>query len=212
MKPTLFETLQFHSGRILFLREHLERLLRSAGHFKIKRGRVRITLEAYPYIPPSLYKRGADLVIARSIRNDPPSKSRFKTLPRQMKEMAAGEAKRKKADEAILLNKAGRVTECSSSNIFLVKNKNLITPPLSEGLLDGITRQEVLKIARQLKIRVRVQPISLKELFQADEIFITSSLKEILPVRSIDKKKMGDQVPGRQTHRLMKAYAKNLRR
>ncbi|MBI1909494.1 MAG: aminotransferase class IV [Deltaproteobacteria bacterium] len=207
MIPTLFETLQFRKGKILFLKEHLTRLLRSARHFGIERAKVRVTLQPHHFFPPSLYQRGAKLIIARSVKNDSPLRSSHKTLPRQTKEKAAEEAKRKKAHEAILLNKAGRVTECSSSNIFLVKNGRLITPPLSEGLLDGITRQKVFKIGRRLKIPTRTCPVSRKELFGADEVFITSSLKGILPVRRIDRKEIG-KTPGPVTTRLMKAYKK----
>ncbi|MDO8644908.1 MAG: aminotransferase class IV [bacterium] len=209
MKPTLFETLKFKNGKFSFLKEHLARLSCSARHFGIQKGRVRVTLEPFPFFPPSAYKKGIRLVIARSVENDPYPKSLHKTIKRPPKEKATRERKRKGVDEAILLNKEGRVTEGATSNIFLVKEKILMTPPLEEGVLSGITRSYVLKLARRLKIKTRVCSFGPEKLFGAEEVFITSAIKEILPVRSVDRIKIGRGRPGPITRRLMTAYRKS---
>jgi len=110
--------------------------------------------------------------------------------------------------EAILI-KNGFVTEGSSSNVFVVKGGVLLTPPLSEGILAGITRQVILKIAETAHIPCREQAFSIDELRQADEIWIASSIREIVPVVELDDQPVGDGKPGpvwQTMSRLFQAY------
>jgi branched-chain amino acid aminotransferase len=121
--------------------------------------------------------------------------------------LAIREAQAKGATEAILLNQRGEVAEGASSNVFLVQKGVLVTPPLSAGILAGITRVVVLERARELSLPAREQPVSLPELLAADEVFVTSSIREVLPVRTIDGRLVGaDGRPGPLTVRLLAAF------
>ena len=95
-------------------------------------------------------------------------------------------------DEAIMLNSSGYVVEASAENIFLVKNSILYTPPISSGALEGITRDTVIDIAQRNNINVIFENISRDELYYFDEIFLTGTASEIVPVGHIDHRKIGN--------------------
>lgn len=99
------------------------------------------------------------------------------------------------ADEAIL-NRDGKITEGAASNIFIVQNGKIITPPKDECLLPGITRDLILEIAESAGLDYAEEEISLAQLQSADEIWLTSSTKEILPVTQLDDKPVGNGKPG----------------
>ncbi|MGJ0485016.1 MAG: D-amino acid aminotransferase [Methylomicrobium sp.] len=118
------------------------------------------------------------------------------------------EASERGGAEAILV-KNGFVTEGSSSNVFAVRNGTLITPPLSHDILPGITRAVILKIAEAHHISYREQSISIDDLKQADEIWIASSIREIVPVIELDGRPIGAGKPGpvwQTVHSLFQAY------
>ena len=120
--------------------------------------------------------------------------------------IATQEAKRNGFDEAILLDHNGNVSEAPGENIFIVREGQLITPPLSSSALNGITRDAVIKIARNLNIDVIETEIARSELTISDEIFLTGTAAEITPIISIDSKKIGDGKPGNITKRMMGEY------
>lgn len=136
--------------------------------------------------------------IVSSYRLDP-QLSRYKTANRLPYLLAQAEAERAGADEALLLNTTGNVAEFNTANIFVVKNAQLITPPLSDGPLPGITRQAVLALAAEARITVAERSVWPEFLRQADEVFATNSLIEILPVVSWGR-------PGPVTKQLQAAY------
>ena len=109
-------------------------------------------------------------------------------------------------DESIMLNYDNKVAEGSAENIFLVNDGKIITPPLSAGILPGITRDSVIKIAKAEKLSITEKNCSLKELFAADEVFMTGTASEIKPVTEIDDKAIGDGNPGRVTLKLHKIF------
>lgn len=118
------------------------------------------------------------------------------------------EASERGGAEAILV-KNGFVTEGSSSNVFAVRNATLITPPLSHDILPGITREVILKIAESNHISYREQSISINDLRQADEVWIASSIREIVPVIELDGRTIGTGGPGpvwQTVYRLFQAY------
>ena len=100
----------------------------------------------------------------------------------------------------------GFITEGASSNIIIVKNDTLITPPKSEHLLPGITRDLVIELCRTHNIPHELRAIPKKELFEADEVWVTSSTKEIIPVISIDDQPVGNGHIGDGWHRITKLY------
>ncbi len=120
--------------------------------------------------------------------------------------IATQEAKRSGFDEAILLDHSGNVSEAPGENIFIVREGQLITPPLSSSALNGITRDAVIKIARDLDIEVLETEIARSELTISDEVFLTGTAAEITPVISVDGKKIGDGKPGDITRKMMSEY------
>jgi branched-chain amino acid aminotransferase len=109
--------------------------------------------------------------------------------------------------EAILLDYFGYVSEGSGENIFLVKNGILYTPPLSSSILEGITRDSVMKIAKDLGLEVRIEFIPREALYVADEIFLVGTAAEVTPVISVDKVKIGDGEVGRITRMIQQKYS-----
>jgi branched-chain amino acid aminotransferase len=120
--------------------------------------------------------------------------------------MALGSARRRGAHEAVLLDAEGRVAEGASSNIFSLSGNRLHTPALSVGILEGITRHKVIELAREIGLSVEEGEILPDELQQADELFLTSTLREVLPVVRVDGDVVGDGTPGPMTHELRRLY------
>ena len=120
--------------------------------------------------------------------------------------IATQEAKRNGVDEAILLDHNGNVSEAPGENIFIVRNGQLITPSLKSSALEGITRDAVIKIARDLDIDVVEREIARRELVISDEIFLTGTAAEITPIISMDSEKIGNGKPGIITKKMMQKY------
>ncbi|TAK15309.1 MAG: branched-chain amino acid transaminase, partial [Nitrosarchaeum sp.] len=120
--------------------------------------------------------------------------------------IATQEAKRSGFDEAILLDHNGNVSEAPGENIFIVREGQLITSPLSSSALNGITRDAVIKIARDLDIDVTETEIARSELTVSDEIFLTGTAAEITPIIAMDGKKIGNGKPGDITKKMMSEY------
>ena len=121
--------------------------------------------------------------------------------------LATQDAKKRKFDEAILLDKDNKVSEAPGENIFIVKNDILITPPLSSSALDGITRKSILEFSKNMKIKSKIKEISSDELKNADEVFLTGTAAEITPVIKIETKKIGNGKAGEMTKQIMNAYS-----
>lgn len=118
---------------------------------------------------------------------------RVKSLNYLNNVLAKSEAKRQGADEALILNQAGRVCEASVANIFVVKGDALTTPPSSEGTLAGITRQSTIEIARSLAIPVIEVPLTRLDLLDADEVFLTGSGAGVVNVGALDGQAIGKE-------------------
>jgi branched-chain amino acid aminotransferase len=120
--------------------------------------------------------------------------------------LARVEALKAGFDEAIMLNRNGMVVEASAENIFIVKNNSLITPPVASGALNGITRDSILTLAKEYKIRYEIRDISRDELYLADELFLTGTAAEVRPVGEIDNRLIGDGKAGIITKRLRSSF------
>lgn len=116
------------------------------------------------------------------------------------------EARRRGFEEVILLNERGELAECTSANLFSVRGDLLVTPPLSSGCLAGVTREVLLEIGEQINLPIREQTLSLKELYESEEVFITSTSRELLPVARVEDHRV-PQAPGPVTTRLSKAFS-----
>lgn len=155
--------------------------------------------------PPEWYDRGAPVVVAKSVIADQPFISNIKSTNYLVKMMARAEAAKAGAADALLTDGHGHFMEGSATNLFLVKKGVLITPAIPEGILPGVTRSVVLGVADTLDIPWDESPITEKMLKDADEIFLTGSTSEVLPVREVKgicKKK----APGAVTRDLWTGY------
>ncbi len=169
---------------------------------------VLVQAEDYRPYPEKVYRKGFSVVTASVRRNSLSPLSRYKSTSYLDSILARQQAREAGADEALCLNEKGLLAEASMSNIFLVTAGAVRTPGLGCGILPGITRHTVLNLAQRLGINTLEQDIRPDELLNADEVFLTSSLVEVMPVTSIDGKLVASGRPGQLTRRLMAAYKK----
>jgi branched-chain amino acid aminotransferase len=120
--------------------------------------------------------------------------------------LAMREAQSRGAEEPVLLNQEGFVAEGASTNVFLARGGKVFTPPLSAGILAGITREVVLELLPGLGIPFREESLRLEDLLAADEAFMTSTTREVVPVKQVDETPIGDGRPGPLTRRVMEAF------
>jgi branched-chain amino acid aminotransferase len=118
--------------------------------------------------------------------------------------LAKVEALKAGYDEAILLSPQGYVSECTGENIFVVRHGRIVTPPVSAGALEGITQSSVMTIARDLGIECEVGNILRSDLYTADEAFLTGTAAEVVPIRSVDDRELGE--PGPVTRQVQEMY------
>jgi len=163
-----------------------------------------------PLPPHALADAPVTLAVA-SLRLDPGSPLAGHKITSFLPYLTARrEAVRAGADEALLLNHAGRVAECSTANLFAVIDGTVCTPPLSDGPLPGIVRAVVLDLCDRLGLLARESLLTVDAMGNADEVFITNSLREVAPVRAIDGTALPD-APGPVTRRIADAYAQRVR-
>ena len=157
--------------------------------------------------PPELYDRGLEIVTSTVRRNIPEALNpRIKSLNYLNNILAKIEANRQGAPEAIMLNQDGLVAECTADNIFIIKNGKISTPPAYMGALGGITKDTVVEIAKSLNKNVCEEVFSRYEVYTADEMFLTGTGAEVIPVTSVDGRKIGDGTVGKLTKELITAY------
>jgi branched-chain amino acid aminotransferase len=120
-------------------------------------------------------------------------------------------ARRKGATEALMLNQAGQLCECSQTNFFLVLDGDLVTPPLDAGLLPGITRAFVLSLAADVGVPARETACTVADLARASEAFLTGTTREITPVVTVDGRPIGTGRPGPITLKLLEAFRARVR-
>jgi branched-chain amino acid aminotransferase len=157
--------------------------------------------------PPELYQKGMEIVTVPTVRNlHSALNPAVKSLNYLNNIMAKIEATNAGCEEAIMLNAEGFVSECTGDNIFIVKGKELQTPPLSAGALYGITRQVVMDLGAEQGLKVREATLTRYDLFNADECFLTGTGAEIVPVVKIDGRVIGTGKPGAATQELVVKY------
>ncbi|ACG73969.1 aminotransferase class IV [Anaeromyxobacter sp. K] len=157
--------------------------------------------------PARAYAEGVPVAIASVRRASPAAVDpAAKTGAHLSHVLAVREARAVGAHEALLLDDAGMVTEGSSSNVFAVVGGRLRTPPLAAGILEGVTRGVVLRLARETGVPVEEAPLRVEALESADEAFLTSTMREILPVVRVGSRPVGTGRPGAVTERLHRAF------
>jgi branched-chain amino acid aminotransferase len=147
--------------------------------------------------PKEFYENGLKIVTASTIRNHSAALSpRIKSLNYLNNIMAKIEGLQAGCVEALMLNAKGEIAECTGDNIFLVKRGKLLTPPIDAGILEGITRDAVIELAQEAGLEVKQIPLTKHDVYIADEIFLTGSAAEIIPVVDVDSRTIGNGKPG----------------
>jgi branched-chain amino acid aminotransferase len=170
---------------------------------------VNVSIAVWPwgtYLGDEGIRNGIRLKISSWRRHDP------NTMPPAAKgtgmyinsSMAKVEALKAGYDEAVMLSPQGNVSECTGENIFIVKAGAIITPPTSAGALEGITQDSVRRIAEDLGVDYRVENLLRSDLYTADEAFLSGTAAEVVPIRSVDDRELGD--PGPITRQIQETY------
>ena len=163
--------------------------------------------------PRETYENGMTLITASTIRNHPGALSaRIKSLNYLNNILAKIEGTDAGSVEALMLNHKGEVAECTGDNIFIIKNGVLKTPSADAGILEGITRNAVLELAREAGIPTQETTLIRHDLYVADEMFLTGTAAEVVPVVSLDGRQIGDGKPGSITRRLLELFHEMTRR
>ncbi len=153
------------------------------------------------------YQRGFSLKTSTVRRNPYSPLASIKSLNYLDNILAKEEAVKRGFDEALLLNTQGWLSECSCSNIFFVRNQKLFTPSTDCGLLDGITRKMIIKqLAISLNMELYSGKYRLKDLYAADEVFITNSVLQIMPVKKVNVRMIGGEIVGEVVQKLINEY------
>jgi len=162
--------------------------------------------------PQELYENGLEVITAATMRNHPNAVNpRLKSLNYLNNILAKIEAIDAGTLEAVMLNHLGYVAECTGDNLFIVRDAVVFTPPIAAGILEGITRDEIIAIAREQGTEVREENLTRQDLYVADECFLTGSAAEVVPVVRIDKRPIGDGKPGPVTKRLAEEFRRRTR-
>ena len=165
---------------------------------------IAANIELYP---PELYETGLPLITCSTRRNSPSSLDPgIKSLNYLNNIIAKIECIRAGVQEGIMLTRDGMVSECTGDNIFIVRDAELITPPVSAGILDGITRGVVIDCAEHEGIEVSERLFPVTQVYNADECFLTGTAAELIPVIEVDGRIVGDGKPGAVTKRLLNRF------
>lgn len=172
---------------------------------------VVIQLRAIPDYPGETFSVGWKLIVARTRRNSPSAiNPGIKSTNFLNNVLAKREAVEAGVNEALMLNQQGFIAESTTSNFFMVKAGQLRTPPASDGILPGITRETIMNLAVEAGVPVWERSVEVDAAKGADEAFLTLTSAGVIPVVSIDGCAVGDGRPGRVTHQLLRLYANHV--
>jgi branched-chain amino acid aminotransferase len=168
-----------------------------------------IIVIAKPHVSPSaeIFDRGVKVALVPIVRNHPGSVNPLiKSNNLLNNALAMQEAFRRGGFEGVMRNYRGELAECTQSNLFVVKNGAALTPPIDAGLLPGITREFLFDVGREAGISVREAVLRDDDLFGADESFLTSTTREVVPIVRVDDRTIGTGHPGPVTRALLDGY------
>jgi len=158
-----------------------------------------------PY-PPEYYNKGMTVIISDYKQNPLEPTAGHKTINYFNRLLALQQAQLKQAGEALWFTTANHLAEGCISNVFLVHNEVLLTPPLATPVLPGIIRKLVLELAGQNGIKAEEKPLTIQDLLQASEVFLTNSIMELMPITRIEKHAVGNEKPGPLYQKLHDLY------
>lgn len=174
---------------------------------KCKKASVIIITDNIVLYPQELYEKGMAIITVPTSRNLPNALNpAVKSLNYLNNIMAKIEAKHCGYNEAIMLDPNGNVAECTGDNVFVVKNGELITPATYVGALKGVTRDAIIELARKKGITVRETVLTRHEIYNAEEMFLTGTAAELIPIVEVDARKIGNGEPGSVTLSLLKEF------
>jgi branched-chain amino acid aminotransferase len=252
----VFEGIRVYSGNVFRMKEHIDRLYRSAKSillnipytkeeltdiivrtvqknqfqdayirvvvsrgvgdlgldpYNCKKPQVVVIAEPLSIFPKHLYETGIEIITVATRRNRPDVLSpKVKSLNYLNNVLVKIEAHLANVSEALMLNDQGYVAEGSADNVFIVKNGELYTPPGYIGALEGITRDAIIEIAKDLGYVVKEEPFTRHDVYTADEVFLTGTAAEVIAVVKVDGRVIGDGVPGAHTKRLLEEFRKRV--
>jgi branched-chain amino acid aminotransferase len=161
---------------------------------------------------PEIFERGVKVALVPIVRNHPGSVNPLiKSNNLLNNALAMQEAVKRGAFEGVMRNYRGELAECTTANLFVVKNGTVLTPPIDAGLLAGITREFIFEIGAEAGITVREQVLKDADLFGADEAFLTSTTREVVPIVQVDHRAVGSGQPGPITLSLLKEFRNKAR-
>ncbi len=223
MEKAIIETLRKNNFMDAYIRVVVTRGVGDLGldPAKCPRATVFIITDKIVLYPQSFYKKGLDIVTVPTVRNLPEAiNPSIKSLNYLNNILAKIEAKNSGCVEALMLNHQGYVAECTGDNVFMIKDEaragtspapTLLTPPTYLGALKGITRQAIIEIAQAKKIAFEERILTRHDLFNADEVFLTGTAAEVIPVVKIDGRQIGNGKPGPLTGFLRDTFHKRTR-
>ena len=171
-----------------------------------------VTAVAIAGYPPELYERGMTVLLCTDYRqSDKDPLAGHKTTSYLPRLLALRTAQQRDCGESIWFTPDNRLTEGCISNIFVVKKGTLTTPPLDAPVLPGVTREAVIELAKTNQIPINETAGTVDDLLDADEVFLTNSIMEVMPVTRIERKPIANERPGEITGQLMNAYRKLVR-
>ncbi len=177
-----------------------------------KNPQVIIITDHLALYPEEHYAKGLKIVTASTLRNHPAATNpRVKSLNYLNNILAKIEGMQAGCVEALMLNHKGEVAECTGDNIFLVRDRQLLTPPTDAGILEGITRAAVLELGVEAGLTVREIALTRHDVYVADECFLTGSGAEVIPVVEVDNRTIGAGKPGPVTIDLLERFRKLVR-
>jgi branched-chain amino acid aminotransferase len=166
-----------------------------------------IIVKPFEAPPARVFQDGIRISLVEMLRNHPRSVNPLiKSNNLLNNAMAMQAAYRSGAEEALMCNYRGELTECSQANFFMVRGGAVLTPPSQAGLLEGVTRAFIFELGRDLGIDVREETLTPNDLDSADEMFITSTTRELSPVVNVDGRAVGSGKPGAITRRMLARY------
>ena len=211
MIETVIKTLKINNLKDAYIRLVVTRGVGDLGldPRNCKKPTVFIITDKIALYPKKFYEKGLDIVTAATRRNLPNALNpKIKSLNYLNNILAKIDAIKSGAEEAIMLTHDEYVAECTGDNIFIVKGCELITPPVDIGALEGITRDAVINLAKKMDIVFYEKMLKMDDIYAADEVFLTGTAAEIIPVVRIDERKIGDGNPGSVTLKLLEGFKK----
>lgn len=164
-----------------------------------------------PENPSWWYEKGVEFIVSGVIRNDKESLDPNAKSGNYLNSvMAYLEAKKKGVYDSVMVNKDGHITEGTTNNIWMIKDGKITTPPISAGILKGITRDKVIEVCKENNFNFTEDVFTPNELMECDECFITSSTKGIVPVTKLNDTNVGEGTPGKVTKELSQLYQNKL--